>query len=160
MQTIVRHSDEGSASWFLNSLVTTKVTAAETGGTYGITEHLLTAASNPPMHVQTDEEEAFYVLDGEIEFEVEGTVARCGPGSFALVPRGAAHAFRVLSDTARMLVIASSPEPVAGGGLQSFFHAAGAPAADRRLPEVTAPDGAAITAVAAVHGIDILPPPG
>ncbi len=52
----------------------------------------MTAAANPPRHVQTDEEEAFYVLDGEIEFEVDGLVAIATPGTFAFVPRGAARA--------------------------------------------------------------------
>ncbi len=63
-RTFVRHADEGEATWFLNSLVTTKATYAETGGAYCLMEHLLTAAANPPMHVQADEEEAFYVLAG------------------------------------------------------------------------------------------------
>ncbi|HEX2576702.1 MAG TPA: cupin domain-containing protein, partial [Aquihabitans sp.] len=128
---VVRHADEGDAAWFLNCLVTTKASASETGGAYCIMEHLLTAASNPPRHVQDDEEEAFYVLEGEVEFEVDGTVATCRAGSFALVPRGAPHAFRVLSDTARMLVIASAggQAHVAGGGLEHFFtEAAGEPA--------------------------------
>ncbi len=159
METIVRHRDQGAATWFLNSLVTTKITADETGGTYGISEHLLTAAANPPMHVQTHEEEAFYVIDGEVEFEVDGTIERCTPGSLAFVPRGAAHTFRVLTGTARMMVIASSPGPVQGGGVQNFFTAAGTPASARVLPEASAPDPVAITAIAALHGIEILPPP-
>ena len=81
-------------------------------------EHLVTAASNPPMHVQTDEEEGFYVLDGEVEFEADGTVLLGRPGTFAFVPRGAQHTFRVLTESARMLVIASGGAP--DGGLESF----------------------------------------
>ena len=57
METIVRHRDEGEATWFLNSLVTSKATARETGGTYGISDHLVAAASNPPPHAHTDEEQ-------------------------------------------------------------------------------------------------------
>ena len=85
---VVRPRDHGEASWFLNSLVTTVVARAETGGAYGICEHLLTAAGNAPMHVQPHEDEAFYVLDGEIEFVVDGRSAVVGPGGYALVPRG------------------------------------------------------------------------
>ena len=70
--TLVRRRDEGEATWFFNALMTTKASMAETGGAYSLTEHLVTAASNPPMHVQVDEDEAFYVLDGEVEFEVDG----------------------------------------------------------------------------------------
>jgi mannose-6-phosphate isomerase-like protein (cupin superfamily) len=160
METIARHRGESEATWFLNSLVTSKATATETGGTYGISEHLVTAASNPPPHVHTDEEEAFFLLDGEVAFEVNGTVVECRPGSFVLVPRGAVHSFRVLTETARMLVISSSSGPVPGGGVQRFFVVAGTPARARVLPEVTAPDPAALAAAAAAHGIEIAPPPG
>jgi quercetin dioxygenase-like cupin family protein len=160
METIARHRGESEATWFLNSLVTSKATATETGGTYGISEHLVTAASNPPPHVHTDEEEAFFLLDGEVAFEVSGTVVGCRPGSFVLVPRGAVHSFRVLTETARMLVISSSSGPVPGGGVQRFFVVAGTPARARVLPEVTAPDPAALAAAATAHGIEIAAPPG
>ena len=71
---MIRGRDEGEATWFFNALMTTKASTAETGGAYSLTEHLVTAASNPPMHVQVDEDEAFYILDGEVEFEVDGQV--------------------------------------------------------------------------------------
>ena len=101
LDTVVHHRDDGPATWFLNGLMTVKASNTDTGGAYCLMEHVLTPAGNPPMHVQTDEEEAFYVIDGEIEFEVEGQVVLARAGTFALVPRGAAHTFRVLTDTAR-----------------------------------------------------------
>jgi len=159
MKTIVRHRDEGEATWFLNGLMTTKATSEETGGAYCLMEHLLTAACNPPRHVQTGEEEAFYVLDGEIEFEVDGEVALCTPGSFALVPRGAAHSFAVLTDTARVLVLASAPGAARETGLHDFFRTVGEPAPARVLPTPQAPDAAALGAIAAQHGIELVGPP-
>jgi quercetin dioxygenase-like cupin family protein len=160
MDTIVRHTDEGEATWFLNGLMTTKASSEETGGAYSLTEHLVTAAANPPMHIQTDEEESFYVLDGEVEFEVDGSTVLGRPGSFALVPRGARHTFRVVSPTARMLVITSSPQGAPEGGLYEFFRALGSPAASRSLPTPEAPDPVLVTSVGARHGIETLPPPG
>jgi quercetin dioxygenase-like cupin family protein len=159
MKTIVRHRDDGQATWFLNGLMTTKAETAETGGAYCLMEHLLSAAANPPRHVQTDEEEAFYVLDGEIEFEVDGDIAVATPGTFAFVPRGAAHAFRVLTDTARMLVITSAPGGAPGGGLRNFFEAAGTPASARVLPVPQAPDPTVLGPLAAAHGVELLGPP-
>lgn len=159
METIVRHRDEGTATWFLNSLVTTKAESAETHGAYCLMEHLLTPAANPPMHVHADEEEGFYVLDGEIEFEVDGVVGIARPGTFALAPAGKPHTFRVLTDTARALVITSAPAGNTNGGAASFFRAAGRPATAPVLPELEAPDPVRLTALAADHGIEILPPP-
>jgi quercetin dioxygenase-like cupin family protein len=159
IETLVRHRDEGEARWMLNGLVVTKATLAETGGAYGLMEHVLTAASNPPLHVQTDEEEGFYVLEGEMELHVDGAVAVAGPGTFAFVPRGAVHTFRVLSETARVLVLASAPGGAPGGGLESFFRAVGEPAPAPVLPEPSAPDLALVGSAAADHGIELLGPP-
>ncbi len=159
MQTIVRHRDEGRATWMLNGLMLTKATVEETGGAFGLMEHVLTSACNPPVHVQTDEEECFYVLDGEIEFEVDGAKVDARPGTFALVPRGAVHTFRVLTETARVLVIASAPGGAPGGGLESFFLDVGEPASAPVLPVPAAPDHAHLLDSAERHGIELLGPP-
>jgi quercetin dioxygenase-like cupin family protein len=152
-KTLVRASGEGDATWFFNALMTTKATVAETAGAYSLTEHLVTAASNPPMHVQLDEDEAFYVLDGEIELEVDGEVVVATPGTFAFVARGAAHLFRVLTPTARMLVICSG-KPT--DNLEDFFLGMGEPATERVLPEPSAPDLDRLMAITARTGIELV----
>ncbi|MFL6206716.1 MAG: cupin domain-containing protein [Acidimicrobiales bacterium] len=152
--TLIRGRDEGEATWFFNALTTSVASTEETGGAYSLTEHLVTSASNPPMHVQVDEEEAFYILDGEVEFEVDGHVAVATPGTFALVARGAAHTFRVLTDTARMLVICSG-KPT--DNLEDFFFGMGTPATERRLPEPGAPDEALLVQLCSRTGIELVP---
>ena len=47
----------------------------------------------PPPHIHHANEEAFYILDGELDFMLEGETVRLRRGAFALVPRGAAHTF-------------------------------------------------------------------
>lgn len=159
MTTLIeRHRDEGEATWMLNTLVTTKATAEETGGAYSLTEHLLTPAGNPPPHVHHEEDEAFFVLDGEVDFDVDGVVVHGRPGTYALAPRGVPHSFRVLTETARMLVLASGPGAVATGGAEAFFSAVGQPAPARVLPEPAAPDLDHVVGTAARHGIEILLP--
>jgi mannose-6-phosphate isomerase-like protein (cupin superfamily) len=143
--TFVREADEGRATWFINALMTTKASTEETGGAYSLTEHLVTAASNPPMHVQLEEDEAFYLLDGEVDFEVDGEVVHATPGTFAFVARGSAHTFRVKTDTARMLVLCSG-KPT--DNLEDFFHTMGEPATARVLPVPTPPDGERLAALA------------
>ena len=151
--SLVRQADEGDITYFFNALMTTKASMAETGGAYSLTEHLLTAASNPPMHVQVDEDEAFYVLDGEVEFEVDGQVVRATPGTFAFVARGSAHTFRVLTETARFLVICSG-KPT--DNLEEFFVAMGEPATVRALPEPKAPDVDKLLVLTEQMGIDLV----
>ena len=151
--TLIRGRDEGEPTWFFNALMTTVASTRETGGAYSLTEHLVTAASNPPMHVQVDEDEAFYVLDGEIEFEVDGQMVTATPGTFAFVARGAAHRFRVLTDTARMLVICSG-KPT--DNLEDFFLGMGEPATEPVLPTPSAPDLDRLMALTARTGIELM----
>jgi quercetin dioxygenase-like cupin family protein len=151
--TMIRGRDEGQATWFFNALMTTVASMEETGGAYSLTEHLVTSASDPPMHVQVDEDEAFYILDGEVEFEVDGQVVRATPGTFAFVARGAAHLFRVVSDTARMLVICSGKP---SDNLEDFFLGMGEPATARVLPQPGPPDEARLVALTARTGIRLL----
>ena len=151
--TMIRTSEQCDATWFFNALMTTKATMAETAGAYSLTEHLVTAASDPPKHVQVDEDEAFYVLDGEIEFEVDGEVVVGTPGTFAFVARGAAHLYRVLTPTARMLVICSG-KPT--DNLEDFFLGMGAPATERALPVPSAPDLDRLMTLSARTGIELV----
>lgn len=151
--TMIRGRDEGRATWFFNALMTTVASTAETGGAYSLTEHLVTAASNPPMHVQVAEDEAFYILDGEVEFEVDGEVAVATPGTFAFVARGSAHLFRVRTDTARMLVICSGKP---SDNLEDFFLGMGDPATERALPQPAAPDMERLAALTARTGIKLV----
>ncbi|MBV9933052.1 MAG: cupin domain-containing protein [Actinobacteria bacterium] len=152
-QSLIRNRDEGEPTWFFNALMTTVASTAETTGAYSLTEHVVTAASNPPMHVQTDEEEAFYILDGEVEFEVDGEVVTATPGTYALVARGAAHTFRVKTDTARMLVICSGKP---ADNLEDFFLGMGEPATERALPVPSAPDVNKLMALCERSGIELV----
>ena len=152
-KTLIRSREDGEITWFFNALMTTKASMAETAGAYSLTEHLVTAASNPPMHVQVDEDEAFYILEGEIEFEVDGQVVVATPGTFAFVARGATHCFRVLTETARMLVICSGKSV---DTIEDFFLAMGEPATERALPQPAAPDEEKLQRLCARTGIELV----
>ena len=58
----------------------------------------------PPFHIQTREEEAFYILEGELSFYGDDGEVVAGPGSYLNIPKGAKHRFRNNGDqTAKML---------------------------------------------------------
>jgi uncharacterized cupin superfamily protein len=62
-------------------------------------------------HVHEDLEEAFYVLEGEVDYLLGDAWVSAGPGCTVFIPAGCVHAFRNASDrSARQLVIGSSPE--------------------------------------------------
>jgi quercetin dioxygenase-like cupin family protein len=86
-----------------------KLRGEQTGGRFALWECVLPCGAAPPVHTHP-QDETFYVLEGEVAVwvgEASEPVATCGPGAAAFVPGGAPHAFRVLSDTARMLFLST-----------------------------------------------------
>ena len=60
--------------------------------TFGIIE--IVAGRELEAHVHADEDDAFYILEGEMTFVVEGEDVEAPPGTFVLVPPGVEHGFR------------------------------------------------------------------
>jgi len=62
----------------------------------------------PPAHRHSGNEEAYFVLDGVVEFQVDAKTFTAGSGAFVLVPSGQAHTFgNTSSEPARLLVLHS-----------------------------------------------------
>src|SRR5919198_2241268 len=57
--------DEGEAHWLLGMLEIVKISGADTSGEYGLLEVTVRAGEGSPWHVHPDEDEWFYVLEGE-----------------------------------------------------------------------------------------------
>jgi len=153
---IALQDGEGEARWFLGCLVTIKASAETTGETVAILEHLAPRGAGSPLHVHHNEDEWFYVLEGELSFWVGGRLITGGPGSFVFGPRGIPHTFSVTSETARFLLVT---EPA---GFERFMRSLSEPATDLVIPPPATepPDVAAMTRLAAEYGIEILGPPG
>ena len=98
----------------------------DTGGVYAMIEaYIPPNAAGPPPHTHTREEEAFYVIQGELTVTLDGRDALAPAGSYMDLPRGIPHKFRNDSSApVRMLVI------VRPGGFEKFFHEVGKPIKD------------------------------
>lgn len=84
-----------------------KATASSTDGRFSLMERTLPPGGRmPPAHRHKANDEAYFVLDGIVEFRVAGEVSTGGTGVFILVPAGAAHTFGNTSvDSARLLIV-------------------------------------------------------
>ena len=60
--------------------------------TFGIIE--IAVGRELEAHVHLDEDDAFYILDGEMTFVFGDEEALAPPGTFVLVPPGTSHGFR------------------------------------------------------------------
>jgi quercetin dioxygenase-like cupin family protein len=62
------------------------------------------------LHVHRVQEETFYVLEGECEWQVGSQKLRAGPGTFLFIPPGVPHNIGNASDQpARLLMTVSPP---------------------------------------------------
>ncbi len=137
---VIATGGEGELLWFGGGTVRFKVRSAETGGVFALIEDSVRRGKTTPLHAHPTFEETFYVLHGEMLFHLDGKEVRCGAGSAVVVPRGAAHAFLVTSDTASFLTL-FTPGDVAEaflreGGDPATSAAAAPPALD--IPRVIA----------------------
>lgn len=124
----------------------TILSTADSGGAMSITDSRCPAHSGPPRHVHSREDEIFVVLEGEVEFWLDGQTIRRGAGQTAFVPRGAEHTYKTVTEV-RMLTILTP------GGFEGFFAdmARGA----FRIPQ----DMSAVMESAARHHLTFTGPP-
>lgn len=120
---VVRRTGGGERRWFSGGgLHTWKVTSEESDGAFFLFEDELTQGKMTPWHCHPDSDEAIYVLDGDVDVNIDGDAQRLTTGDMWMAPRGVPHAFTVLSSTARLL---SFQTP---GAAQSFYWDASEPA--------------------------------
>lgn len=146
---------EGQAVWFLGTLMTVKAEAARTDGAYMVVECLLAPGFGPPPHLHHRDDEAFYILEGELSGFCGDREWQGGPGTFVFLPRGLQHGFRVEGETpARVLQLGNGSE------FERFIAEAGVPAQAPTLPPPPGPDEIGrMLATAPKYDIEILPPP-
>jgi len=148
-------SKVGSTVHLLGTLVTFKATAAETEGHFSLVETATAPGQGVPPHIQRDDSEAFYVLEGEYEFILGDAVTVHGPGSFVYIPRGTPHGFRNNGAAPSRMLIINLP----GGFHENFFVDAGDPVVDATtFPPMSPPDIPRIIEAGGRYGIEMLPP--
>ncbi len=125
---IVMRADEGQALWHLGTLVIFKATGVDTGDQFALSDNYARQGVGPMLHVHERDDESFYVLEGEIGFQVGDETISASAGDFLILPYGVPHRFWVKSERARFLVL-STP-----AGLDRFIQATAKPALTRTLP--------------------------
>ena len=102
---VVHAGDDAKAVFGAGDVYRFLITGSESDGQYFVMEADVPPGGGPPPHVQTREEEAFYVLAGELVFRAGGQRQVGKPGTFLHVPRGVPHHFKnESSEHARLLI--------------------------------------------------------
>jgi quercetin dioxygenase-like cupin family protein len=135
------------------SLMEIKARAEDTGGALGVLEgQFFEEGYGPPVHVHSREDEAMYVLEGQIRFRVGDDEFVAAPGTWVWQPRGVPHTFRVESEGARALVIFTP------GGFERMFEEGGVPAGESAEARHQEYDLEAAAALAKRYGFEVVGP--
>lgn len=91
-------NDENSAAyWMFDILWVIKAHAAKTDNKFSLIEQTMPFNSGPPPHYHKDMDEMFYIMDGEMTIWIEGKIHKLSAGTFAMIPKGTVHYFKITS---------------------------------------------------------------
>jgi quercetin dioxygenase-like cupin family protein len=114
----------------------------ESGGAVSVIESAVPAGfPGPPLHVH-DFDEAFYVIEGELMFQVEDQLVTKGPGELAFAPRNIPHTFANRSGAEARYVLVCTP-----AGFERYFERMAAEQAGVDPPEWALQDWPKVTRV-------------
>ena len=147
-QTLQPHvsTPEEPPIFFLGLPTILRATAQTTNGAFGLVEQVMPPGFESPYHTHQLEDEAFYLLEGEMAFVCDGNWTMAGPGTYVFGPRNLPHGFKVLGDTPARMLLLCTP-----GGFADFV-------VEMSEPTPAPPDMAKLMAVAAKYRVDILGP--
>lgn len=130
-------------------------TGDDTNGKYAMWEAIIPPGGGPPPHVHSREEEAFYILEGEITFYIGEERVVATAGMFANMRVGTPHSFKnESSHPAKMLI------SVAPAGLEKMFFEFGVPVPQgaTTAPPPTKEEIEKLLEIAPRYGIEIILP--
>ena len=108
-KAVVRMPGEGKQVTLAGKPMTFLVTGDDTKHT-SMFDWTLPAGFSTGLHVHRVQEETFYVLEGECEWQVGDQKVRAKPGTYLFIPPGVPHNIANASDKpARMIMTVSPP---------------------------------------------------
>jgi quercetin dioxygenase-like cupin family protein/catechol 2,3-dioxygenase-like lactoylglutathione lyase family enzyme len=125
--SFVTEPASSEAWWFLDTMVVVRNPEGAPRLPL-VTELIVPPGGSPPRHVHHGLNDAFFLLEGEVVLSVGDETVVARPGTYAVVPVGRDHTFRVTSPTpARMLQVHDDDS------FLRMVRAGGVPATEHRL---------------------------
>ena len=148
----LRQPKSSELRWMGETFTYFLATGEQTDETFALIDEQAKAGESVPLHLHRDDMESFYVLEGEITLYIgDRPGERAGAGSFAHVPGGTVHGFRVESETARYLILTT---PRHGRFYRAITVAGGPDGA----PPLESVDGTVIREACEAYGVEFVGP--
>lgn len=125
----------------------------DTGGIYSQWEAIVPPGGGPLLHVHSREDESFFVIEGEVVFQLGDRRHIAPAGTYVNLPIGVPHCFRnETSSTARLLIT------VAPAGLEGLFFESGVEVEPGTViaPAAASNEKEKIRVAAARYGVSLL----
>ena len=129
--------------------MTIKISSRDTDGAFAVFEDLTQPLQGPPLHRHLEQDEWWYIVEGEFKFEVDGREIFASAGATVFAPRGSCHTFQNVGTAPGRMVTTVVP-----GGLDIFFSEF-----ETVAPRGTVPDPAKLVPVFERHELELLGPP-
>ena len=149
---ILRPPGEGEATSLFGDTYVVKASGEDTGGALAVIEaHLAPHSGGTPLHINTLEDENYYVVEGTLTFRLGEETREAPAGTYVHIPKGAVHTH--WNATAEPVRLLGFPAPA---GFETFF-------AD--LAELMAsmppgpPDMSRMGAIYEKYGLQVVGPP-
>ncbi len=126
-----------------------KLSGADTADAVAVMHLTVPKLSGPPLHRHSREDEWFYILDGELTWEVDGQRFTGAAGVSAFAPHGTVHAFQNFHDQAAHILVMVTP-----AGLDRFFDDV-----TELNKGLSQPDYARVEQLMQSYGMELLGPP-
>ncbi len=148
-------SGDGLADvWWKTGRITVKAGPEQTGNAFSQFVLDDPLGGGPPLHVHHNEDETFYVLEGQVTMFIGDEQIDLEAGDYCFGPRDIPHAYLVRSERARMLVTISP------SGSEQIFVTLGVPVTGAEPPTDTVmPPMPEMARLFGAYGAEILGPP-
>ena len=123
-------SSESRALLGGGAVITFLATGKQSNNQIAIFEAKGIPGMEPPPHMHTNEDEWYYLLEGEFAIKVGGDEFKAVTGDYVFFPRKIRHEFKVLSPTFRCLI------GIHPAGLEDYFMALSVEHAGEEIPPV------------------------
>jgi mannose-6-phosphate isomerase-like protein (cupin superfamily) len=149
-------AEEGEDFWLFGALATIKISAEDTAGQFCVIDIAVPQGVGSPLHVHYEEDEWFFVHEGECEVYIGDAHLTLAAGGFAFGPKGVPHTFFGGPNGGKMLVWAE------GGKFEGFLREIAEPAHEHAVPPPPdgPPDMELLLPIAEKWAYGILGPPG
>jgi quercetin dioxygenase-like cupin family protein len=114
----VARVEESPTVRFPGSTIRVLLNGEESGGSMSVFYQEVEPGFGAPPHHQPNEEEHFFILEGEMEMTIGNQTIHATPGTFAFAPRNATHAFKNNGEKVCRFITWNSP-----GGHERMFEA-------------------------------------